>query len=73
MNCPECESELVYEEDIEGKFLYPIRDRLIVWENREFNGNNLGHRIRCINTDCGYVMPLDEMMEIFLRSVGEES
>ena len=73
MNCPECESALVYEEDIEGRFIYPIReDGLIDFRQREFNGDSLGHKIRCTNFDCGYVMPLDEMMEIFLRSVGEE-
>jgi len=71
MNCPKCESELRYEEDIIGKFSYPIAEGVIDWNSREFNGDVQDHRIQCSNTECGYVMPSDELQEIFLRSLEE--
>lgn len=68
MKCPKCDSKLVYEEEIEGKFSYPIRDGGIIdFEQKEFNGDNLNHRIKCTNPDCNYVMPPKESAGYFLN------
>ena len=72
MHCPRCNSDLMYSEDIRGVFLYPIRNGIIVFGQRDFDGDSLDHRIRCTNPECTYVMPPEEFSRIFLRSVREE-
>ena len=72
MHCPRCASDLVYSEDIHGVFLYPLRNGLIVFGQRTFDGDSLDHRITCTHPECAYVLPPEEFSGIFLRSVGEE-
>ena len=74
MNCPKCNSELIYEEEIEGMFIYPISDDGIIdFEKREFYGDNLDHRIKCKNPDCNYIMPPKDFSRIFLVRNGLRS
>ena len=57
MTCPECGDELVYEEYVDGSYIYTISQGVIVWSDGELRGECYGHTIRCRNDDCDYELP----------------
>ena len=70
MHCPQCHSDLMYYEDIRGTLRYPIRNGLIVFGQRDFDGDSLNHSIRCTSPQSAYVLPPTEFSRTFLRSAG---
>ena len=65
MDCPECGSELVYQEHVDGTYSYPIMEEEIDWKNGELAGDCYGHAVLCTNDDCGYELPAEELDYIF--------
>jgi hypothetical protein len=65
MNCPKSGNELSCTEEVSGTFLYPIKDGVIDWDDKEFYGDS-SQSIRC---ECGYTMPVQEFKEILSRSL----
>ena len=69
MKCPECGSELVYKEYVEGAFLYPVKDGVIDWRNGELEGECYGHLIQCSNENCEYEMPPGVFQQVLSDSL----
>ena len=67
MDCPECSGEMVYQELVDGAYVYPVKGGIIQWEDGELDGECHGHSIRC--RACGHELPVEEFHEILNRSL----
>ena len=57
MKCPKCKGRMVYEEHVDGAYIYPIKEGVVDWAAGSFEGECYGHAIRCI--DCGFKQSLE--------------
>ena len=71
MICPDCGDELVYEEYVDGNYVYAIQNGVINWKDGELQGECHGHAVRCKNEDCDYHLSPDAFQQILNRSLDE--
>jgi len=68
MKCPKCGGNLVYEEHVDGTYVYQIRNGVVDWASGAFEGECFGHTIRCAG--CDFHKPAESMNEILEKSIG---